>query len=153
MASHRLVQMIGKAYGLSISEEVYDLLNDYYFVQGHSLNDRHRLAKVVSKKLRDLVDDPPKESELLEFLQSDVGRAEVEAAIVALHDLQIHSIPKFLIEGSLVVDGAATPDVFVEVFRDIERRGSVKAGPVFAPILGIETLEASHTRDKLKAQS
>jgi hypothetical protein len=31
MASHRLIQHIGKAYGLSVSEAVYDRLNQYYF--------------------------------------------------------------------------------------------------------------------------
>lgn len=153
MASHRLIQMIGKTFGLYVSENVYDLLNEYYFVQGHSLNDQPLLAKIVSERLMELVDDAPSETELLDFLRSDKGRAEIEAAIDYLHDIQIHSIPKFIIEGSIAVDGAATPDVFVDVFRDIERRGSIKSEPIFAPLLGIETIQASHSREQLEKQA
>ena len=32
MASHRLIQYIGKTYGLHVSEAIYDRLNVYYFV-------------------------------------------------------------------------------------------------------------------------
>jgi len=31
----------------SVSEALYDVLNIYYFVDGHALNDRPRLAKVT----------------------------------------------------------------------------------------------------------
>ena len=48
-----------------------------------------------------------------------------------------HSIPKFIIEGSTVIDGAAHSNSFIEVFREIERRGSVSRGPVFGELLGL----------------
>ena len=51
MASHRLIQYLGKTYGLAVSEAVYDELNKYYFVDGHSLNDRPRLARVACELL------------------------------------------------------------------------------------------------------
>jgi predicted DsbA family dithiol-disulfide isomerase len=150
MASHRLIQSIGKKYGLGISEAVYDLLNEYYFVEGHSLNDRPRLAHCVAKKLKDLLTDSsqmPTEEEILEFLNRDEGRQEIEHALAALKILGIHGIPKFIIEGTTVVDGAAGYETFVSIFRDIERRGSLLSGPIFADILGISSdtlLKGSH---------
>jgi len=51
--------------------------------------------------------------------------------------LGIHGIPKFIIEGQTVVDGAAHADVFVEVFREIEARGTIANDAVFADILGV----------------
>jgi predicted DsbA family dithiol-disulfide isomerase len=140
MASHRLIQSLGKTYGLGISEAVYDLLNEYYFVEGHSLNDRPLLAKCVATKLKSLLpvlSQTPTEEEILEFLNRDEGRKEIEQALDALRMLGIHGIPKFIIEGTTVVDGAAGYETFVSIFRDIERRGSILSGPVFADILGL----------------
>jgi len=139
MASHRLIQYIGKTYGLAVSEAIYDLLNVYYFVDGHALNDRPRLANVVSSELKNILgnDSAPSESELLEFLNSNEGRKEIEEALYALNELGVHGIPKFIIEGRTVVDGAARDDVFVEVFRQIEKKGTIANGPIFADILGI----------------
>eukprot|EP00527_Entomoneis_sp_CCMP2396_P007932 CAMPEP_0198150740 /NCGR_PEP_ID=MMETSP1443-20131203/52246_1 /TAXON_ID=186043 /ORGANISM="Entomoneis sp., Strain CCMP2396" /LENGTH=257 /DNA_ID=CAMNT_0043816149 /DNA_START=165 /DNA_END=939 /DNA_ORIENTATION=+ len=144
MASHRLIQWIGKKYGLHASESVYDALNTYYFVDGHSLNDKPRLAKVVAQKLSDLkADDAPTEKSLLQFLNGNEGRAEIEEAFATLHQMGIHSIPKFIIEGHSVVDGAAYSDTFVKIFRKIEARGQLRGKPVFADILGVpaEVLE------------
>jgi predicted DsbA family dithiol-disulfide isomerase len=143
MASHRLIQMLGKTYGLHISETIYDVLNTYYFVDGHSLNDRPRLAKVVVTKLEEMVPNAPTEASILDFLNGDEGREEIENAVNALHQLGIHGIPKFIIEGFTVVDGAAHSDVFIDIFRRIEERGTVMRGPIFGDILGIplEVLE------------
>eukprot|EP00977_Amphora_coffeiformis_P017165 scaffold5479_cov199-Amphora_coffeaeformis.AAC.104 len=142
MASHRLIQHIGKTYGLNVSEAVYDCLNEYYFVDGHSLNDRPRLAQVVADKLATLTnimqkESPPTSEQLLEFLNGDAGRAEIEQAVQTLYQLGIHGIPKFIIEGQTVVDGAAHAAVFVQVFREIEARGEIANDAVFADILGV----------------
>jgi predicted DsbA family dithiol-disulfide isomerase len=130
MASHRLIQHLGKTYGLSVSESIYDLLNVYYFVDGNSLNDRPKLASVVAAELKVLLSDKdaaPSEESLLKF----------EQALVYLDQLGVHSIPKFIIEGKSIVDGAAHSQTFVEIFRKIEARGTVLRGPVFGDILGI----------------
>jgi len=139
MASHRLIQHLGKTYGLAASEAIYDLLNIYYFVDGHALNDRPRLAKVVAHELEKLLDDTiaPSEDDLLKFLNSNHGTKEIKKARQALDEIGVHGIPKFIIEGSIIVDGAAGSNTFVKLFRDIERKGVIKSGPVFADILGI----------------
>lgn len=110
----------------------------YYFVEGHSLNDRPRLARVVSETLSDLLEkEIPSPEELLEFLNGNQGRREILEALDRLQQLGVHSIPKFIIEGSYVVDGAATSEVFVKIFREIEARGEIKRGSVFGDILGV----------------
>eukprot|EP00526_Cylindrotheca_closterium_P015100 CAMPEP_0113612632 /NCGR_PEP_ID=MMETSP0017_2-20120614/6204_1 /TAXON_ID=2856 /ORGANISM="Cylindrotheca closterium" /LENGTH=256 /DNA_ID=CAMNT_0000521681 /DNA_START=60 /DNA_END=831 /DNA_ORIENTATION=+ /assembly_acc=CAM_ASM_000147 len=138
MASHRLIQHIGKKYGLAMSEAIYDRLNEYYFVEGHSLNDKPRLAEVVSATMSDLLDEEyPSPEELLEFLNGNQGRQEIMEALDGLQQIGVHGIPKFIIEGSYMVDGAARSEVFVDIFREIEARGEIKSGPVFGDILGV----------------
>lgn len=110
----------------------------YYFVEGYSLNDRPRLAKEVSKLLSGLVKEKqPTEKDILDFLNSTEGRKEILEAYDTLHQMGIHGIPKFIIEGQTLVDGAARDDVFVRIFRDIESRGKIHGGPVFGSILGV----------------
>jgi len=136
MASHRLIQFVGKTYGLAVSETLYDRLNEYYFVDGHSLNDRPRLAKVASEELlkqgHKLAAD-----EILTFLNSNSGRKEIENALRTLRNLGVQSIPTFIIEGEILLSGAAHWKSHLQVFRDIEERGSVLKGPVFGTILGV----------------
>lgn len=108
-------------------------------MEGHSLNDRPRLAKVVAELLETLLPAGavPTESALLDFLNGNEGREQVLEALDTLHRIGIHSIPKFIVEGKTLIDGAARPEVFVEVFREIEAKGKIHGGPVFSDILGI----------------
>jgi predicted DsbA family dithiol-disulfide isomerase len=112
-------------------------LNQYYFVDGHSLNDRPLLARAVAEALSSMMEDAPSARELLDFLDGDQGRKEIEAALRALDQLGVHSIPKFIIEGRTLLDGAAHSDSFIQIFREIEARGKVHTGTKFADILGI----------------
>jgi len=137
MASHRLIQHVGKTYGLNVSERVYDVLNEYYFVDGHSLNDKPRLAQTVASALDKLVDKPPSQEELLNFLESDSGRKEIIATLNRLYELGVHSIPKFIVEGRYIIDGAAHSSNMIELFREIEARGEVHGGHVFGDLLGV----------------
>jgi len=157
------VQYVGKRYGLRVSEGLYDRLNVYYFVEGFALNDWPRLAKVAAEEIGRLVDADggggsveavATEEEILTFLQSDEGRKEIDDAIRTLDDMGVHGIPKFIIEGSTMVDGAARPDVFVQIFREIEARGKVAKGPVFGSILGLheDVIErGSHSAEMVSA--
>lgn len=148
---------------MNVSETLYDRLNVYYFVDGHALNDKPRLAKVAAETLSDWLaqdsnsssETAMSEEEILSFLNGNEGRVEIDNALRALQQLGIHGIPKFIIEGSSIVDGAAGPDTFIKIFRQIERRGEVARGPVFGDILGIspDTVErGSHTRETLLAE-
>ena len=161
-ASHRLIQTVGKRYGLRVSEALYDRLNVYYFVDGHALNDRQLLAKISADEIAKQVSNeggkdfdlppPMREDAILRFLNGDEGRNEIEMALRALDDIGDHGIPKFIVEGSTVVDGAARSDHFVQIFRKIERRGEVAGVPIFAKILGIDDRtiqEGSHSAETI----
>lgn len=107
-------------------------------MEGHSLNDKPRLAQVVTATLSDLLqEEHPSPEELLDFLNGNQGRMEIMKALDRLQQIGVHSIPKFIIEGSYVVDGAAKSEIFIEIFREIEARGEIKRGPVFGDILGV----------------
>jgi len=161
MASHRLIQHVGKRFGLKVSEALYDKLNVYYFVDGHALNDKKRLAQVAHEEISRVVardngsnaqSPTMSEEEILLFLNSDEGRREIEHAVKTLQKLGVHGIPKFIIEGKTIVDGAAHSNTFIEIFRDIERQGSVHGGPIFGDILGVSQAtieEGSHSREDL----
>mmetsp|Transcript_20548 Transcript_20548/g.30868 ORF Transcript_20548/g.30868 Transcript_20548/m.30868 type:complete len:161 (-) Transcript_20548:627-1109(-) len=156
MASHRLIQFVGKKYGLRVSEMLYDRLNVYYFVEGYALNDKPRLAKVAHDEIRKALGEEQSsvmsEEEILKFLNSNEGRKEIENALEALDQIGVHGIPKFIIEGRRVVDGAARSDVFVDIFREIESKGEVHGGPIFGDILGVndDTVQrGSHSREHI----
>ena len=120
------------------------------------MNDKPRLAKLAAESLsQSLAADNPttpvmSEEEILEFLDGDEGRLEIKNALRALQQIGVHGIPKFIIEGRRVVDGAAGAETFINIFREIERRGEVAGGPVFGDILGISddmVRMGSHTRE------
>lgn len=70
-------------------------------------------------------------------MNGNEGREEIIQALHGLEQIGVHGIPKFIIEGALIVDGAARSDVFVDIFREIEARGEVQGGPVFGDVLGV----------------
>lgn len=120
------------------------------------MNDRPRLASVVAELLSGLLPghNCPSEQQILDFLNGDEGRQEIMEALDTLQRMGVHGIPKFIIEGRTVVDGAAKSDTFVEIFREIEARGKVFGGPIFGEILGVpdEVIgQASHLPKDLAA--
>ena len=148
MASHRLIQHIGKNFGLAVSEKVYDRLNEYHFVEGHALNDLPRLSAVVAKEIEHILPEGMTftEKQILDFLRGDEGTEQIKYARHALEQLGINSIPTFIIDGSIMVGGAASSDVFVKIFREIEMKGEVN-GPMLNDVLGVDeatVLKGSH---------
>ena len=133
MMSHRLVQFVGKTYGLADSELLYDALNTYHFVDGHPLNDIDGLLRVVSDTLSH-VDLSQVETFLADPLAP--GKAEILAAVAKASELHIHAIPTFVINGK-VVSGAAGPKFFLELFSAVQKSGVVQP-PVFADILKVK---------------
>ena len=101
MKSHRLVQHVGKKYGLVQSEELYDRLNTYHFVEGKALNDVDGLVELTI----DVLSLQDGGEEIRSFLEDKLepGRKEIEAAYKLTHALGIHSIPNFLVGGKFIV--------------------------------------------------
>ena len=99
---------------------------------------------MAAEKLSELIakDDTTQQSimtedDILSFLNGDEGKLEIHNALSALREIGVHGIPKFIVEGFRVVDGAAGPETFIQIFRDIEKRGEIENGPIFADILGV----------------
>ncbi|GMH94414.1 hypothetical protein TrST_g2715 [Triparma strigata] len=134
MKSHRLVQHVGKKYGLVQSEQLYDRLNTYHFVEGKALNDVDGLVELTI----DVLSLQDGGEEIRSFLEDKLepGRKEIEAAYKLTHALGIHSIPNFVVGGKFIVSGAASPDDFIDVFEKIQRDGACDE-PCFAKVLGV----------------
>mmetsp|Transcript_8191 Transcript_8191/g.25914 ORF Transcript_8191/g.25914 Transcript_8191/m.25914 type:complete len:229 (-) Transcript_8191:306-992(-) len=142
LKSHRLVQWVSRTHGLDASERLYDALNELHFVRGRKLNDAAMLAAAAAEHAG------ADEAAARAYLDSDAGRAEIDKALLIARAYGITSIPKFVIDGELLVDGAAHADEHEAVFRSIERRGAVSGRALFAHALGI-TPEVLHTGDAL----
>lgn len=150
--SHRVVQYVTKKYGLAAAEALYDALNWTHFVDGNALNNAEMLVSrapppPLLPPQQQLTFPSPKaalaaqhsgadEVEVLAFLAGDEGRAEIDAAQKLLRTYGIHSIPKFVVNGQHVIDGAAVAEDHVDLFRRIEADGEV-GEPIFAHALGI----------------
>jgi predicted DsbA family dithiol-disulfide isomerase len=63
-----------------------------------------------------MLEEPQSANQLLDFLNGNEGRKEIEAALQTLDQMGVHGIPKFIIEVTTVVDGAAPSAVFVKIF-------------------------------------
>lgn len=131
LKSHRLVQWVSRTRGLDASERLYDALNVLHFVEGRKLNDAAMLAAAAAEHAG--VDA----ADARAFLDSDDGRAQIDSALAVARRFGISSIPKFVVDGEILVDGAAHADEHEAVFRQIERRGSASGRALFAEALGI----------------
>jgi predicted DsbA family dithiol-disulfide isomerase len=131
LKSHRLVQWISRTRGLEASERLYDALNELHFVRGHKLNDVPMLAAAAAQHAG--VD----EAAAVEFLNSDGGREQIDRALALAGQFGIHSIPKFVIDGTLLIDGAAHTGEHIAAFREVEARGTTSGRALFAEALGI----------------
>ena len=57
------------------------------------------------------------------FLHSEEGTTEVKVEEAAGHNLGIHGVPFFVLDGSISISGAQPPDVFVSAFQ--QAKGAV----------------------------
>lgn len=131
LKSHRLVQWVSRTRGLEASERLYDALNVLHFIEGRKLNDSAMLATAAEEHAG------VNAAAARRFLDSDDGKAQIDSALAIARRFGISSIPKFVIDGELLIDGAAHADEHEEVFRQIERRGTTTGRALFAEALGI----------------
>mmetsp|Transcript_27439 Transcript_27439/g.73832 ORF Transcript_27439/g.73832 Transcript_27439/m.73832 type:complete len:247 (+) Transcript_27439:102-842(+) len=132
LKSHRMVQWVSRTRGLVAAERLYDALNVAHFVHGRKLNDA---AMLVDAAVEHAGVDA---AEAHAFLASDDGREEISSALELASRFGIHSIPKFVVNGAYVLDGAAHAEDHVRVFRQLEERGESYEGTgVFARALRV----------------
>ena len=66
--------------------------------------------------------------QVLDWLASDAGTQEVEDDMALARNLGIRAVPTFVFDGRLAVQGAQSPEVFAQVFRDIGLPAQAAAG-------------------------
>lgn len=133
MKSHCLVQYAARTKGLTTSEALYDLLNQWHFVEGRKLND---LSMLVDAAVHVGLDPVQTEA----WLRDGKGKPAIERTFQRVQELGIHSIPTFVVDGQHVVSGAVHARELEELFREIEHEvadgQTERRGPVFAEALG-----------------
>lgn len=129
--AHRVVQYVTRTRGVTAAESLYADLNKRHFEGGAKLNDSALLAEAAAR-----VGVPRDEAE--RFLASGEGEDEISSATATLRRLGVHSIPTFVVDGQLVVNGAARAEEFVDLFDRIAASGRPPRGEfAFARVLGV----------------
>ena len=105
LASHRLILFITQHYGLEKAEALYDELNNAHFIRSGALADYKLLESCLKKVLR-----KEELQETKEFLYSNRGIEEVLAFYEQTQEAGLHSIPTLIIDGRVIVSGAARSD-------------------------------------------
>lgn len=130
LASHCLVQWVSRTRGLEDSERLYDHLNHLHFIEGRKLNDAQLLSEAAEAVGVDRAD-------AADFLSRGLGTDTIKKVVDAVHAMNIHSIPTWVIDGQYVLSGACPAQDLVDVFRKIETSGRVNGKGVFHDLLGI----------------
>ncbi len=102
LASHRIVLYVTQRYGLDKSERLYDCLNQAHFIHSRALADNELLESCLKAVL-----DGKELEEAVEYLHSDRGTEEVLALYDQTQNAGLHSIPTLIIDGRVVISGAA----------------------------------------------
>lgn len=170
MKSHVLIQYISQLYGLYVSEYIYDILNQYHFVDGYALNDTKRLCTTITKALQTLYQQQPtcfyhpnqnnnngnlelqfSEQVLYDFLLNSHStniQQNILQTVDAVHELGINGIPTFIINGGThILSGAVHAQEIVHVLDTIQQIQS----PIFANTLQISNSIVqfgTYTRDR-----
>lgn len=108
--SHRLVLYVAAHFGLERSEQLYSILNRKHFTEAGVLNDPSLLRSAV----QELKLPEAQEAQCLRFLADpdEPGKQEVLDLLKRVEAVGIHGIPVLIVDGSLLVQGAArAPEV------------------------------------------
>ncbi|MFG2716078.1 DsbA family oxidoreductase [Streptomyces goshikiensis] len=89
---------------------VKERLLAHYFTDGGNLGDREALAGLAEAAGLD-------RAATLAFLASSEGAAEVRAELAEAAALGVTAVPTFVIDGTLVVQGAQSPEVLLEALE------------------------------------
>ena len=103
--SHRLVLYVAAHFGLDRSEQLYSILNRKHFTEAGVLNDPDLLRAAV----QELKLSEAQEKQCLAFLEdpNEPGKEEVLDLLQRVEAVGIHGIPVLIVDGSLLVQGAA----------------------------------------------
>jgi len=107
--AHRLTWFAARK---GLEEAVVDGLFRAFFTQARDIGDRDVLADVGTEAGMD-------RAEVLRFLESDEGTKEVRAVERTARELGVDAVPTFIVGGKFAIQGAQSPEVFLEAFRSL----------------------------------
>jgi predicted DsbA family dithiol-disulfide isomerase len=108
LLAHRLIWWAGQASSPIEQADMKERLLEAYFVDGLHIGDPHVLADCAAELGADRDD-------VMAFLASDGGRAEVDAELASAHDNGITAVPTYVIDGRWAIPGAQEPETFAKV--------------------------------------
>ena len=110
LLAHRLLWLAEQPDSPVPQPELEERLLQAYFVDGLDVGDPDTLATCAAEVGFD-------RDEVLAYLDSDRGTAEVRADIAQAADLGISAVPTYVVNGEWAVPGAQDSDTFVTVLR------------------------------------
>ena len=110
LLAHRLLWWAEQPGSPVTQADLKERLLQAYFVDGCDIGDPDTLAELVA----DLGAD---RDEVLRFLESGAGSAEVRASLAEAGELGISAVPTFVVNGQWAIPGAQDPETFVNVLR------------------------------------
>ena len=130
LASHRLVQWVTRTLGINAAETMYNSLNKLHCEDGQKLNNTAMLVEEAVAVGADA-------EEAREFLESEAGKPEIQAAQAKLRELGVSGIPTLILAGKWQMpSGAIGASSLVDAFRQLEEMGG-GTGSMFAEALAI----------------
>jgi predicted DsbA family dithiol-disulfide isomerase len=115
LLAHRLIWLAGRPDSPVGQEAMKERLLQAYFTDGLDVGDPDTLADCAADVGFD-------RAEIVEFLASDRGTAEVAADLRAAHDEGITAVPTYVINGRWAIPGAQEPETFAQVLRKMADR-------------------------------
>lgn len=110
--AHRLIWLAGRLDSPVDQHELKERLMQAYFHDGLDIGDRSVLADLAAEIGFD-------RGEIVEFLASDAGEAEVTAELAAAGEHGITGVPTFVIHGQWAIPGAQDTETFVRSLRKV----------------------------------
>jgi len=121
LLAHRLIWLAGQPGSPVPQDAMKERLLKAYFTDGANVGDPGTLADCAADVGFD-------RAEIVEFLASDRGTAEVRADLDAANDEGITAVPTYVINGRWAIPGAQEPETFAQVLRKMADRALAEAG-------------------------
>jgi predicted DsbA family dithiol-disulfide isomerase len=121
LLAHRLIWLAEQPGSAVPQPAIKARLMQAYFRDGLNIGDPDVLADLAAEVGFD-------RDEILRFLDSDRGVAEVRADLELAADLGVTAVPTFVVNGHWAIPGAQDPDTFVQVLRRLRDRLAAAPG-------------------------
>ncbi len=120
LLAHRVIWLAGQPDSLVDQDDMKERLLKAYFTDGVDIGDPGVLADCAADVGLDRDD-------VMAFLRSDRGRAEVAAELELARDNGITAVPTYVVNGQWAIPGAQEPETFAKVLRKMADQVLVQA--------------------------